>query len=160
MLAILKRETEYNNIKKPKSNKDAEGSTIGTLKVYDDKGENIFTCFTLENAGESIDTSKQDKRIVARDYKLEWTSTSVCLPKEYKWNGLLLTCDDVLADFRKRKIFIHVGNYPQDTAGCILLGMINKNDGAIYDSTNAVKQFYDIVKKYGADNFVLRIKEI
>lgn len=160
MLAVLQRLKEYNNIKKPNSNKKTEGSTVGTLKVYDEKGENIFTCFTLENEGASTDESGKDKRITARDYKLEWTNTSVSLPKEYKSQGLLLTCDDVLPDFRKRRILIHIGNYPQDSEGCVLLGMINKNDGCIYGSTNAIKQFYDIVKKYGAENFVLSVKEI
>lgn len=160
MLKIeIQREKEYENIKKPNKEK-IEGSTVGSLEIFDEKGECIFNCFTLENAGESTDESGKDKRIAARDYKLEWTNTSVSLPKEYKPQGLLLTCDDVLPSFRKRRILIHIGNYPQDSEGCILLGMINKNDGMILDSTNAVKQFYDIVRRHGAENFILTIKEI
>lgn len=157
---ILQRQDEYSNIIKPNSNKKAEGSTVGTLKVYAENGENIFTCFTLENAGESTDARGQDKRIIARDYNIEWSNSSVALPSEYKGKGLLLTCDDVLKSFRSRRILVHVGNYPQDSEGCILLGYTNKNNGTILDSTKAVKDFYDIVNKYGVNNFILSIKEI
>ena len=159
MLKILvQREKEYAGI--TKNDSKAEGSTVGTLRIYDEKGENIFTCFTLENEGASTDESGKDKRITARDYKLEWTNTSVPVPSEYKGRGLLLTCDDVLPSFRNRRILIHIGNYPQDSLGCILLGMINKNNGIIQNSTNAVREFYNIVNKYGAENFTLSIKEI
>ena len=162
MLTILiQREKEYQNVIKSKQvSKDGEGSTVGSLKIIDDKGENIFSCFTLENAGASTDESGKDKRIIARNYKLEWTSTNVAVPKEYNGRGLLLTCDDILPSFRKRRILIHIGNYPQYSFGFILLGMINKDNGMIEQSTNAVRQFYNIINHYGADNFTLIIKEI
>lgn len=156
---IIQREKEYQGIKKP-NNKKVEDSTVGTLNIYDSEGKSIFNCYTLENGGDSSDISGQDKRIVARDYNIEFSPTTVSLPKEYKGKGLLLTCDNEIKSFRYRRILIHIGNYPQDSEGCILLGFTNNNNGMILRSTEAVKQFYDVVKKYGADNFILTIKEI
>ncbi|OEJ13469.1 hypothetical protein BFL38_01600 [Brachyspira hampsonii] len=159
---IIQREKEYQNISKPKSDKKTEGSTIGSLNILDERENNIFNCFTLENIGPSTDEENKDKRIIARNYKLEWTVTSLknVIPKEYNNKALLITCDDVLPSFRNRRILIHVGNYPQDTLGCILLGAVNKDNGIIEQSLKAVKEFYDIISKYGAENFIITINEI
>lgn len=164
---IIERKKEYEGIQKPNKAR-IEGSTIGVLNIYETEGklyptlseESLFTCFTLENAGESTDTPRQDKRIVAREYNLEWSATSVCVPKSYKGQGLLLSCDSVLASFRRRRILIHIGNYPQDSEGCILLGLTDSEKGTIGKSTDAVKNFYDFVKEKGVNNFRLIIKEI
>lgn len=80
----LQRQKEYQNIVKPKSAKNPnkeyapEDSTIGSLVVRDnEKGEDIFKCFVVENIGPSTDTPKQDKRIVAR-LKLNSLSSVGC----------------------------------------------------------------------------------
>lgn len=164
---IIDRKSEYAGIQKPNRAR-IEGSTVGVLNIYETDGrlyptleeESLFTCFTLENAGESTDTPQQDKRIVAREYNLEWSASSVSLPKSYKGQGLLLSCDSIVPAFRRRRILIHIGNYPQDSEGCILLGLTDSGKGTIGKSTDAVKQFYDFVKEKGVENFRLIIKEI
>lgn len=137
-----------------------EDSMIGLLRVLDDKNKVIFQCFTLENAGEPTDKSGQDKPIVEREYKLEWTDTSVTVPLDYKPQGLLLTCDSILPKFRDRRILIHIGNTPRHTLGCVLLGNKLHSNGSIEESSIACKKFYDIVKKYGAENFIVRIESM
>lgn len=154
----VKRIKEYVGIRKPRKAK-IEGATIGELLIKDTHNKILFKCFTLENEGSSTDTPRLDKRIMPRTYRIEWTNTSVTLPSEYKGRGLLLTCDSILPKFRDRRILIHIGNYPQDTEGCLLLGKGDNRNGTISQSTLAVKQFYDIIKEKGSENFELIIDE-
>ena len=46
-------------------------------------------------------------------------------------------------------ILIHIGNFPEDTEGCILVGE-NKVKGGVVNSTKYFKQLYEILKE--ADN--------
>lgn len=41
-------------------------------------------------------------------------------------------------------ILIHIGNYPKDTEGCILVGE-NKQKGAVLNSTVTFKKLYDLL---------------
>jgi hypothetical protein len=43
-------------------------------------------------------------------------------------------------------VLIHIGNYPDDTAGCILVGK-NKAVGAVMESAATFKKLYDILLK-------------
>lgn len=169
---ILQRLSEHKDVKKPNVAK-IEDSTLGKLSVNEiqENGtlKEIWSCFTCENIGESTDTPKQDKRIVAREYALEWTDSikNAALSRAYPHfkcpNGrnkaLLLTCDSVLPSFRNRRILIHIGNYPQDTEGCLLFGY-KKGNGVVFESTECIKDFFELVQKEGVENFTLIIKEI
>lgn len=155
----LIRRREYQNVKRPDSNKKAESSTISTFEVFNDEGELVFSCFALENGGPSTDTPNRDKRIVPRKYKLYWTESSVVLPKEYRPKCISLYTDE-LKSFKGRRIHIHVGNYPQDTEGCILLNENDNGNGTCSQSRKAVKEFYDLVSKAGIENFELFIYDI
>lgn len=137
-----------------------EDSMIGLLRVLNQDNKVLFQCFTLENAGQPTDNSGKDKPIVERDYKLEWSDTSVTVPSDYKPQGLLLTCDDILPKFRDRRILIHVGNTARHTLGCVLLGNKVHSNGSIEESAVACGKFYDIVKKYGVENFTVRIESM
>ncbi len=170
---ILQRISEHKDVQKP-NNPKIEDSTLSTFTLCEihegDILKEIFKCFCVENIGPSTDTPNQDKRIMPRDYNLEWTDSSKngSLAKhypEYKApNGrnvaILLTCDKELPSFRNRRILIHVGNYPQDTEGCLLLGLSKNDKGYISQSTDAIKKFFDIAKEIGIDNITLQVKEI
>lgn len=174
---VIQRKEEYGNIKK--NDKKAKGSTIGELRVYDEKGENIFICFTLENGGESTSESGTNRRILAGEYYLRWTSsnTNSGLAIQYNYwkkanhlekikdgtqgrNIAVWVMSDTIENHNKRRILIHIGNYPQDTLGCILCGYTNGNNGKIGNSTKAINDLFLLFEKYGIENFKLTIKEI
>lgn len=172
---ILQRIAEFNSVIKPNVSK-VESSTIGIFEVFNEKKELVFKSFCVENGGESTDTPNQDKRIVARDYLLKWSPTTITIPPKYRTKsniskagkakeefldkGLLLYTNEI-PSFEKRRILIHIGNYPQDTEGCLLLCKYwNKKSGFANNSTLAVCEFYDLVANFGAENFTLTIKEI
>ncbi|WP_455145683.1 DUF5675 family protein [Brachyspira pilosicoli] len=176
---VIQRKEEYDNVKKNENDKNAETSTVGNLSVYNEKGENIFSCFTLENKGESTSESGQDKRILAGVYYLRWTSSStnsgLAIKYDYwkKANHLekikdgtqgkniaVWVMSDTIKNHNKRRILIHIGNSPQDTLGCILCGYINGNNGKIGNSTKAINDLFLLFEKYGIENFKLTIKEI
>ena len=53
-------------------------------------------------------------------------------------------------------ILIHIGNYPQDTEGCILVGR-NTKVGAVLQSTETFKKLYATLKK-STENIYITIK--
>lgn len=48
-------------------------------------------------------------------------------------------------------VLIHVGNYPQDTEGCILVGR-NTKVGAVMESTATFRKLYEVLK--GAKDWI------
>lgn len=159
---ILQRKKEYESVQKPAKEGrkyKLESSTIGELIIQDESEKEIFKCVTCENGGPSTDTPNQDKRIIARTYKLYWTESSVALPKDFKPKCISLYTDE-LPSFKERRIHIHIGNYPQDTEGCVLLGYIDNKDGTTGQSKKAVSDFYKIVDTHNIQDFTLEIREI
>lgn len=165
---IVQRVQEFKTVKKPNVER-IEGSTISDVKLINtETNETIFSCYCCENIGPSTDTSKQDKRIVARNYKLSWTdsgknaSLARTYPEYKKPNGrntaILLSCDE-LPTFASRRILIHVGNYPQDTEGCLLFGTV-KGKGTVSNSIACIYKFFKKVEEIGIENITLTIKEI
>lgn len=175
MLAILERKKEYSEVK---AKGTTEGSTIGELKIYNDKQELVFSCYTLENIGASTSEKLKDKRILPEEYYLRWTSSSrnkALLGYSY-WKlenhkakikdgtqGRYLAVwvmSDKIKEHNSRRILIHIGNYPQDTAGCILCGYRVNSKGYIENSTDCVNALFHIFEEYEINNFKLVIKEI
>ena len=170
----ITRFKEYENVKGSgrNANKPAESSTISKVALYDnDKPKEIlFHCFCLENGGASTDTPKQDKRIIARKYNLEWTysARNASLAKKYpefynkdktRHKAIWLKTKE-LEFFASRRILIHIGNCPQDTEGCLLFGYEDNKKGQINNSTQAIYDFFKIVEKIGIENITLNINEI
>lgn len=169
---LLQRNCEVKEVSVPnKPNVKKEGSTLGTLQLLDENNNVLYSGYTCENIGPATDIPKKDKPIVARTYKLEWTASSknASLAREhseYKLadstnRAILLSCDEVLPTFRGRHILIHVGNYPQDTLGCILVGdTVNTAAGYVSSSINAVYKLYKAIEKVGIGNIELEVKDI
>lgn len=121
---------------------ELNGGTFGVLKIIEND-KTIFNCVTLEPKGESTDIKNINQRIMPRSYSLFITNSSVTLPKEYKGRAISLDTKEI-ENFKQRKIHFHVGNYVEDTQGCILLG--DKRSGEmILHSLKTTKAFYDIV---------------
>lgn len=157
---IVKRKKEYKQVKWQRKGVSLkpENSTIGNVEVWKD-GKVVYKCFSCENGGESTDASGTDRRIVARQYGLYETNSTVSLPKEYKPRCISLYTDN-LPSFKKRRIHIHVGNSPQDTEGCILFGETDNKNGTIGASTIAIKKIYDLCFEDGLENCKLNIVEL
>lgn len=166
---VLQRETLYKDVEKPRSKKQKEDSVIGILKLYF-KNELMQSYITLENGGVQTHLNGKDKRIMQGIYNLEWSKTSKngmlrrCF-KEWcvennKTKAILLTQDSINPEFRKRRILIQTGKYPQDTYGSIILGFEDKKDGSICKSSDAINNFYTILKTMDISKITLEIKDM
>lgn len=166
---LLQRDSEHKDVKHPKKDK-VEDSTLGTITLTENEsGKVLFKGYTCENIGPSTDTPNQDKRIVARTYKIQWTDSSKngALSKmfpEYKIgsrNKAILVTNPEDPKFASRRILIHVGNYPQDTEGCLLVGQTrNQKVGTISSSTLAINDLFKAIEKIDIKEIDLVVKEI
>ncbi|MCX2717818.1 DUF5675 family protein [Helicobacter sp. MIT 21-1697] len=165
---------------------DAKGekTTIGNATLLDSEGKVLFKWFSGENGSQSSDERGKDHRIMPRTYKLKWNFTKTAVAKNgfrnvdfqtwkdkvepkyheryTKWgfkNVGLLLYTPALPSFESRCIFIHIMNTGKDVEGCVGLGKGSNNTG-IVDSTTAIQEFYDFVKKNGVENFEVQINEI
>lgn len=159
------------NIVLQRTNEPNADTTLGKVEVIDmNSGETIYNCYSLERGSPSTDKSGMAKRIVARDYDLEWTDTArnASLAKKYpkykcsngRNKALWLSCDSVLPTFRNRRILIHVGNYAKDSLGCILLGKWQSVEHAsVSNSIECIREFFEVIENIGVENCVLTIKD-
>lgn len=181
---IVQREKEYHNVKAIGSGarvKPDEEATISSVRLENESGEAIFKCFCCENGGESTDTPKQDKRVVARKYKLNWSSSGVnggCARTFTQWqvknpacpikitdgtqgaNVVIWLTTSELPSFAKRRIHIHSGSCPQHTEGCLLFAYTDNKNGTVSNSAKCINDFFTLANKIGLENIILEIKEI
>ena len=113
--------------------KNIHDGTIGKLSIVDE-GKKLFSCFTLEPAGGDTTERGKDRRIPAGRYQMEWHNSS----RQKRMCPLLY--NDLVP--KSRYILIHPGNFPKDTAGCILVGENYTAAGV----TNSVKTFNALFK--------------
>lgn len=125
-------------------------NTIKVLRFNDNKQATFskiylndkFLCFGLENAFHQIKIPKQT-RIAEGTYELKlrkFGGFHKKYSKKFKFHkGMLEICE--VPNFTD--ILFHIGNFPQDTDGCILVGQscdLAKN--IIHNSTSAYIKFY------------------
>lgn len=131
--------------------------TIGNLYI-----DGIKFCDTLEDVDRSLTQSMnledikniKKKSITAIPTGKYEVTLSVQSPKFSKYTqyefckGYLPRLIDVPGF---EGILIHIGNYPADTDGCILVGK-NTKKGMVTDSTNTFKTLYSKLKEVSDKN--------
>jgi peptidoglycan hydrolase-like protein with peptidoglycan-binding domain len=128
-------------------------STISEFTVPFPQGQEIAKGFFLERPGPDTKQPGLRKRIPEGTFNLKWqTQTNLAgvrpyLPVPWLYN------EDVPAT---RMIYIHNGNYPRNTDGCLLVGTTRTKDfvGASVDALKRLKAFCERV---GIENVKLRI---
>ena len=125
--------------------------SIGLLYV-----DGVFLCNTLEDTDRGIDQSMTTKEIeekkvygeTAIPYGRYEITMKVQSPK-YKTYKQYQKCKGYLPRLKNVKgysgVLIHIGNWPKDTCGCILVGK-NEVKGAVVNSTTYFWKLYDLLK--------------
>jgi len=94
-----------------------------------------FVCYTLENPSFAIPTGSHILGIQEHVTKM-----TAKYRKKFSWFKHHLHIKDVP---NQRGIYLHIGNYPKDSRGCILVGGAQsfvKNE--VYNSTISYKKLY------------------
>ena len=127
--------------------------TIGKMYIND-----VYFCDTLEDTDRglkktmSLDEIKKIKiygktAIPVGEYKviMNQVSEKYKTREAYKFCGGRLPRLEEVPGFTG--ILIHIGNTPEDTEGCILVGE-NKEQGKVLNSTATFKKLYGLLEKF------------
>ena len=120
---------------------DTGRSTTGILTI-----NNEFQCFTLEDTYRRVKEAGKT-RIPEGSYQIKYREELSPDTKKrrkmydwFKWHLMLQNVPDF------KYIYLHEGNTPKDTAGCILLGMQSTPiRDFLGDSVSAVRRMYEII---------------
>ena len=126
--------------------------TIGKLYV-----DNQYICDTLEDTDRGL---KQTDSLSSIQKKKVYGQTAIpigtygitlnVISPKFKDRSWAKFCNGKLPRLLNVPgydgVLIHVGNKPEDTLGCILVGY-NKIKGQVVNSTQAFKKLYDILNK-------------
>lgn len=112
-------------------------STIRELYI-----NGAFVCYTLEDPQRKIKIAKQTG-IPDGVYDIGFRDDVTPMTERYRdkyssffWNHL-----EIKGVPNFEYIYIHIGNFPKNTDGCLLVGQ-TRGDDAIYQSTLAFKKLY------------------
>ncbi len=140
---------------------DNGDSTLG-LTLIDGK----FFCYTLEDEEREIKI-KGETRIPEGVYKLGIRQGLTPMTKKYqnRYDWFENHIENLhIPNFKY--VYIHIGNYERDTAGCLLLGDAPNNNqikkGKVGESTNAFKRFYEKIfpKLKAGEEILIEFKDI
>lgn len=123
---------------------DDKNSTLGMMFV-----DNKFYCYTLEDEYREVKV-KGETRIPAGRYELILNKVLTPLTQKYRKKYKFFKYHIQLKDVPLfNNIYIHVGNYDENTDGCILVGDSANNNqfekGMISHSFRAFERFYTLV---------------
>ena len=125
-----------------------ELSTIGKLEIND------FGCYTLEDTDRGLDQNMTLDEI--KETKV-WGKTAIptgrykaTITHSNRFNRLMPLLNDVSGFDGIR---IHTGNTPENTDGCILVGL-DKFANRITDSVKAFEQLFPILQNANEDIFI------
>lgn len=137
--------------------------TIGHLYV-----NGVYECDTLEDVDRGLTSNMTIQEIAAKKlygetaipigtYKIDMNTVS---PK-FKDKSWAKFCGGKLPRLLEVKgysgVLIHVGNKPEDTLGCILVGD-NKIKGQVINSTSTFQQLYHLMLKASVRSESITIK--
>ena len=108
----------------------SEECTLGNLFVYDNKSI-LYECKTLELPW------KENQKRISRIPSNHYPASKHISPKFGKSIWIKEVED-------RSEILIHVGNYPEDTLGCILVGEAFSTGCMITNSRRTINKLYDI----------------
>lgn len=134
---------------------ESENSTISELNIHDTNPGELAHGYILERPGPDTTTPGLRKRIPTGDYHLKWQTTTNLngvrphLPVPWLYSP---TVPD------SRYIYIHNGNYPLNTDGCLLIGTSRASDmvGGSVDALGKLKLY---LERVGIENIKVRITE-
>jgi len=129
-------------------------STISEFIIPDAAQDEITRGYILERPGPDTTASGLRKRIPEGTYNLKWQTTTNLrgvrphLPVPWLYNR-------TVAD--NRYIYIHNGNHPHNTDGCLLVGTRRAPDfvGFSVDALTRLKRY---LERVGIENVALRIR--
>jgi len=132
---------------------ETQNSTISEFLIPDGHPSEINRGYILERPGPDTTESGLRKRIPEGTYNLKWqTRTNLAgvrphLPVPWIYN------QDVSDS---RHIYIHNGNYPRNTDGCLLIGR-SRSEDMVGISVQALTRLKKYFKRVGIENVRLRI---
>jgi hypothetical protein len=134
---------------------DSDDSTLSTLSIPEalpGSGE-LASGFILERPGPDTTQSGQRLRIPDGVYKMQWavTSATPSLNKQAPLPWIYNTSVPAA-----RMIYIHHGNFPRDTDGCLLIGSGRAED-MVTGSVPALKKLKVFLNRVGVENIEVRI---
>lgn len=132
---------------------ETENSTVSELSISDFMPGEISHGFILERPGPDTTTSGLRKRIPTGDYRLKWQhNTNLNGVRPYLPVPWIYNCS--VPD--SRYIYIHNGNYPHNTDGCLLIGT-NKGPDMVGSSVHALARLKRYLERVEIENVTLRI---
>lgn len=117
--------------------------TIGELSI-----DGKYFCDTLEETYRDLSKEKKVPGQTAIPFGTYSVTLDVVSPR-FKNSGAYAFCRGKLPRLLNvpyfEGILIHIGNYPKDTDGCILVGK-NTVKGAVMESTSTFRKLYEVLR--------------